>query len=208
MASTHTADPLKEPAKATRFLEATIAHEKDVAALASLDDAQLSAFVRKTVKAARRPQAAKLALNMAVTFRRIAAMLATQDSADMLTRAKEQATKARTKVVAEGAVISSGDIAKALGVSRQALSKAVQDRRLFFVEVGGDHYYPAFYADPEFERRQLGNVCKALGDLSGWQKWQFFTTAKASLGRLTPLEALRKGRYEPVLKAAAGFAER
>jgi len=43
--------------------------------------------------------------------------------------------------------------------------------------------------------------------LLGWQKWQFFITPKASLEGLTPLEALKKGKIENVVKAAYSFAE-
>jgi hypothetical protein len=44
--------------------------------------------------------------------------------------------------------------------------------------------------------------------LGGWEKWLFFTTPKSSLGRRTPLQAMREGKYEGARLAAVGHAER
>lgn len=68
--------------------------------------------------------------------------------------------------------------------------------------------YPSFYLDSRVDRRKLERVSKALGALPGWEKWRFFTTPKGSLAGLTPLDALKNGKYAEVLTAAAGFAER
>ncbi|MHB1077181.1 hypothetical protein [Thiobacillus sp.] len=201
-------DLLEKPTKAAQFLSSTIAHEKDVAALASLNDDQLLRFVFKSFKASRRTQAANIASHIASTFERIATLLAAQDAENLLSVAKKRAHDVHTGLVARKAVIPSGKLTDALGITRQALSKAVQANRIFSVEVGGENYYPGFFADPAIERRKLERVSKTLGGLDGWQKWQFFTTPKASLGGVTPLEALKRGRYEKVVTAATGFAER
>ena len=101
-----------------------------------------------------------------------------------------------------------GEMIALLNISRQALSKAVKAQRLFAVEAGGERLYPAFFGDADLDRRQLERVAKELGELPGWQKWEFFTTPKASLGGLTPVEALKRGRYTETRRAAIGFLER
>ncbi len=202
-------DRLEKSTKAAAlFFSSILECEKEVATLAGLNDAQLLSFVRKHVKVSRRTQAANIAWQVASIFRRIATLLAAQDAKNLLSAARSQAHKVRDDLVVRKAVLSSGEFTDILRISRQALSKAVKASRIFSVEVGGENYYPAFFADPAIDRRKLEQISKLLGELSGWQKWQFFTNPKASLENLTPLEALRKGRYERVATAASGFAER
>lgn len=51
-------------------------------------------------------------------------------------------------------------------------------------------------------------MTQCLGSLPGWSKWQFFTTQKASLGNVTPLVALSRGKLDEVERAAMAFVER
>ena len=67
--------------------------------------------------------------------------------------------------------------------------------------------FPASFAEGKVDRATLENVSRVLGELPGWTKWDFFTTAKGSLGDINPLEALRKGKVEEVNRVAAAFAE-
>jgi hypothetical protein len=120
---------------------------------------------------------------------------------------QQQAMQSRAELVASKAVLASAEMTERLGVTRQALSQAVAARRLFALEFRGNDYYPAFFADPEQDKRQLEEVAKALGDLPGWSKWQFFTTPKLPLHGKTPLQALKEGRLQLVLRLAQGFAE-
>jgi hypothetical protein len=120
---------------------------------------------------------------------------------------RQQAMQSRAELVASKAVLPSAEMTERLGVTRQALSQAVGARRLFALEFRGSDYYPAFFADPEQDKRQLEATAKALGDLPGWSKWQFFTTPKLPLHGKTPLQALKEGKLQGVLKLAQGFAE-
>lgn len=54
--------------------------------------------------------------------------------------------------------------------------------------------YSTFYLDARLDTQQLEAVSKNLGSLPGGSQWQFFTTSKGSLGRLTPLEALPESK--------------
>jgi hypothetical protein len=80
--------------------------------------------------------------------------------------------------------------------------------RVFHIQQDDRRHYPAFFLDPSYRRRDLYQVCRRLKDLPGGSKLQFFAGPKASLGGITPLEALRHGALARVLRAADGFAER
>jgi hypothetical protein len=113
----------------------------------------------------------------------------------------------RQALVSERKLLLATEVWRGLGITRQALSKALAAGRIFTVDVGARQYYPAFYVHGDFDRRALERVTRLLGSLPGWSKWQFFTTPKASLGKLTPLQALSRGKLDLVERAAKGFAE-
>lgn len=117
-----------------------------------------------------------------------------------------ESAQATRFMVARGELLDATAFAARMGWTRQALSKALAARRIFFIEHAGVRYFPAFYADPQNERRHLEAVSRLLGDLPGGAKLQFFLNARGSLGKLTPLQALRKGRLDPVKRAAQAFA--
>jgi hypothetical protein len=119
--------------------------------------------------------------------------------------------KAKTsmaKLAEEGRLVEPRLFAESLNFSRQALSKALKAKRVFYVDVSGQRLYPDFFLDPRYERKQLELVCAALGDLPGATKLKFFTTKKLSLLGKTPLEGLAAGQLARVRVAAQGFAER
>jgi hypothetical protein len=121
---------------------------------------------------------------------------------------RDKAGQAMQRLADEGQLVAPAAFAEGLNFSRQALSKALKARRVFYVDVQGRRHFPAFFLDPRFERRQLEDVCRALGELPGASKLQFFLTRKASLQGATPLEALAAGQFARVRVAAQGFAER
>ncbi len=91
--------------------------------------------------------------------------------------------------------------------TRQAVWKAAESHRVFYLEYKAQRYFPRFYGDPAYDRRHLEAVTKILGDLPGGSKLQFFLTRKGSLGGVTPLQALADGRFAKVKDIAAAFAE-
>lgn len=108
----------------------------------------------------------------------------------------------------QGVLVDSQLLAVRLKVTRQAVNKAAQDLRMFSLDgAGGSKLFPAFFADQTLERRKIETVCKELGHLPGTSKWQFFTTPRLSLGKKSPVDALRKGKFEEVLAAAKSFKE-
>jgi hypothetical protein len=113
----------------------------------------------------------------------------------------------RRQLVTDGKLISSGDMQKALGFTRQALSAAIKAGRMFTVEVDGQTYYPAFFSEGDVDRMVLEKICRVLGNMPGWMKWDFFTAARSSLGDINPLEALVKGRVADVERLAQADIE-
>lgn len=115
----------------------------------------------------------------------------------------------RQRCINEGLLLASADFIAPLAISRQALSKAVKEHRMFYVDGPSNaQLYPAFFITHTQQRRQLEKVSKQLGDLPGASKWQFFITPKASLAGRTPVDALKDGEFERVLTAATAFRER
>lgn len=110
-------------------------------------------------------------------------------------------------LLAQGLVVSSHEMCKVLGISRQGLYKAKKANRLFSFFRAGQHYYPAFFGNPSFDQVQIQKVCKVLGQLPASAKWQFFNTASYSMNSRTPLQALRAGQFDRVLLLAAAFSE-
>lgn len=120
-----------------------------------------------------------------------------------------QSGAARDRDLAEGRLLPAAMACAKLEITKQAVSKAVKEHRMFTLDgPSGESLYPAFFADKRYDRRTLGKISKALGGLPGPSKWQFFTTGKASLCGKTPLDALSDGELDAVLAAAAGFVDR
>lgn len=117
--------------------------------------------------------------------------------------------KVRSKLVQRKEILPADEFAEAMEVSREVLNKEVAAHRLFAMELGDETYYPAFYLRRDIDRKKLERVCRAMGDISGWSKWDFFTRPKGSLGDKAPLQALKdKDSLEAVITSALGFAER
>lgn len=192
-----------------RLLRSAVEQSHEIADLtAKLSDRELVLVFKTSTNAFDRNKVAHALAELSEAFARAATVLQTRQSKRILSVARQQVDTVRAGVIARKEAIPSAEITGALGITRQALSKAVQANRLFSMDVGGERYYPAFFADPKLERRKVERVSKTLGDLSGWEKWVFFTTPKLPLGRKTPLDALREGRYKDVMRAAAGAVER
>lgn len=190
------------------FLRSAMRQVQNIEALEKLDDKVLLTTIRKGTGKTSGAELVRTFMVLSNIGNRVAALLKSTESANFIRSARSRADTVRKNLAASRQILSPGEFAAALGITRQALSKAVQANRVFVLAVGGENYYPAFYADSALERRKLERVSKVLGDISGWEKWRFFTNPKGSLARLTPLEALKKGKYKEVLTAASGFAER
>ena len=112
------------------------------------------------------------------------------------------------KLMQQGALVNATVFRDAMSWSRQALSKALNEHRVFYVSRGSKRLYPTFFASTAYDTAQVQAVSRVLGGLPGESKMLFFTAPKLSLDQQSPLQLLAKGQVEPVLNAAHAFAER
>jgi hypothetical protein len=132
-----------------------------------------------------------------------------EDNTPLLARMDAGAVARRQELHEKGLLLTSAQLCERLGISRQAVSKAVKDKRMFWVDgPSGAQWYPDFFANAQAHRRDIERVSVALADLPGAAKWQFFTTPKHSLGGQTPVAAVGAGELEQVVRTAAEFKER
>ena len=121
-----------------------------------------------------------------------------------MTEAFAQAAEATANRIANKELLRADEFCEALGVTRDWLSDALTEGRLFALEgPEGRSFFPSFYADPTIQRGDVERVVKILSPLHPGSQYWFFATRRTSL-QATPLEALRAGR----LDAVSGAAER
>lgn len=130
------------------------------------------------------------------------------NTADFMVELKRQEQAERQRKIAADELLPGTEMQRRLQISAQALSAAMKRKRIFAIKgAAGKYFYPAFFADSAYDRATLERICQALGDLPGSSKLHFFTSPRHSLGGLSPLQALAKGRIDAVLDQANAFRE-
>ena len=130
-------------------------------------------------------------------------------TADFVATLVREEAEYRRKQVASHELLRGPELRALLQISPQALSGAVRAKRFYALRGPGDvAVFPAFFANPSPARLSIELVCRALGSLPGATKHFFFTSARFSLGGLTPLQALEIGKEAEVLSLAEAFVER
>jgi hypothetical protein len=119
-----------------------------------------------------------------------------------------QGESAPARLVATAKLIHFSHFCAVIGFTPQRVRKDVAAQRIFSVDIDDEPYFPAFFLVEQIRRKDLAKVVQTLEDLTGWSKWNFFTTPNSALDDLTPLQALFYGDKKQVLRAAAEFAER
>lgn len=119
---------------------------------------------------------------------------------------RERAAETLARHIENKELLSAGELRSALGATQAEIDEAVATNRLFSFEApGGKHYYPAFFAAADIDRASLKLVVQEFRGLPAASKYHFFVSKRTNLGEM-PLEALKRGRVDNVLQAAAGFA--
>lgn len=114
----------------------------------------------------------------------------------------------RELLAAEGGVISVTKVADILQISRQAVEKRRQSGSLLAVEAGRRGYlYPAWQFEDDRMLTSVPRVLAALKGHSPWSMLRFFVNGNHRLEGRSPIQALRKGELEKVLRAASVFLE-
>ncbi|AIP30679.1 hypothetical protein DR64_2413 [Paraburkholderia xenovorans LB400] len=112
------------------------------------------------------------------------------------------------RLIANAKLLHKSHFCAAIGFTPQKVDKEVAAQRIFSVDIEDEPYFPAFFLVEQMRRKDLAKVVRTLGDLTGWSKWNFFTTPNGALDDLTPLQALFYGDRKQVLRIAAEFAKR
>ena len=114
----------------------------------------------------------------------------------------------RQMLEAAGGALTSEQVAKVLGISRQAVDKRRASKQLLALTQGRRGYsYPSFQFEDGRTIAGLEDVLGQLGDLDPWMQMVFFTTRNERLGEQTPLEKLKKGLVDEVKAVASGYGE-
>ena len=107
-----------------------------------------------------------------------------------------------------GGVLSSEQVAKLLNLSRQAVDKRRAASQLLALTQGRRGYsYPTFQFEDGKTLDGLEEVLGNLTALDSWMQLRFFTSPHERLGDKTPIEALRSGTVNDVVRAASGYGE-
>lgn len=104
-------------------------------------------------------------------------------------------------------LLSIDEFCETVGENRDWLSDALTEGRLFAINgPQGRSFFPAFYADASVTRTDIEQVARVLSPRDPGSQYWFFTSIRTSL-QGTPLDALRAGRLDAVLRAAEMHAE-
>jgi hypothetical protein len=130
-------------------------------------------------------------------------------SAAPLASAKLRGLEAKRHLIEQlGCTLTAKEVADLLGIKRQAVGKRRRLNRLMGLPQERRSYaYPAF----QFERGEtltgLKEVLEALGAHDLWTQLLFFANANDRLNARTPLEALRAGQLDAVVRVASVYGE-
>lgn len=133
----------------------------------------------------------------------------TLKSDDPLGPARLRGLQERERLLsAEGGTLSAEEVANHLNVTRQAVNKRRQQGALVGLDAGRHGYlYPAWQFVREGTILGLEALLDALKGHDPWMQHIFMVSRNTRLNDSTPLEALRHGRLNDVLKAARAFGE-
>jgi hypothetical protein len=98
---------------------------------------------------------------------------------------------ARVQWVKDGLVVPGEQLAKAWGLTRQALAPAADRGEIFAVKVGNRLYYPQAFLG--IERETVAAICRALGGLGASEKLMFWLRDHGALSGKSVAAALEAG---------------
>lgn len=130
-------------------------------------------------------------------------------ASDPLGPARLRGVAARHQLIeAAGGALSSAQLADALGLTRQAVDKRRRAGKLLALSVGRRGYrYPAFQVVNGELLKDLEQVLEGLSGHDAWAQLAFLVTAQSDLEGRTPVDCLKDGHREAVLRAATSLAE-
>ena len=98
---------------------------------------------------------------------------------------------ARVQWVKDGLVVPGEQLARAWGLTRQALAPAAERGEVFAVKVCNRLYYPKSFLG--MDREAVATVCRALGELGSSEKLMFWLRDHGALSGKSAAVALQAG---------------
>lgn len=117
------------------------------------------------------------------------------------------ASMKREMLKAEGGVLSARELAAHLGIAPQGLGRKRLRNQLFWLDVGEGFVYPAFQVSERGLVAGIREVLEAFRVEDSWMRVHFMLTQDPRLEGRRPIDLLREGRIEEVVKAAAAYGE-
>jgi hypothetical protein len=102
----------------------------------------------------------------------------------------------------DGGVMSPSGVAELLGISRQAVGQRRAAGKLFAVEGPRGYVYPVWQFDGTSTLEGFDEILELLSGHDLWTQFIFFVRKNDAAGGRRPLDLLRKGKMEPVRRAA------
>jgi biotin operon repressor len=133
-------------------------------------------------------------------------------SKDPLAAARLRGVEKQQSILKQsGGVLSGAQVAKSLGMSRQAVDKRRKQGQLIGLTQGKRGYaYPAWQFEKGKTLVHLEKVLDTLRSHDPWMQLIFFVNGNDLLNGKSPLELLRTGETEeldPILRAAESYGE-
>jgi hypothetical protein len=134
---------------------------------------------------------------------------AASTDADPLIRAKLGGIEHRKRILEKlGGTLSAEQVSELIGISRQAVDRRRSQNQLIGLTQGKRGYaYPAFQFEDGKTLDGLKEVLDALSGHDPWMQSIFFANGNDRLTGKTPLDALRQGKTEAVVRAAEAYGE-
>ncbi len=122
-------------------------------------------------------------------------------------RIKVEGVQARREMVRDGVLLPANEFCLRLGVSETKLARLRDAGSVFSIEVDGVEYYPALLAEPGLDRKRLQSICRILVPAPPASRLDYLSSARGSLGGMSPLDAVRENRrYHWVRETARAWA--
>jgi biotin operon repressor len=198
----HAQGPLLESLNAVQKTKNPIFVSRGINALAELD----LGLSKERIEEASAASTDYMVLLRALTEPSLATQLASKDP---LAAAKLRGVERQQNILKEsGGVLSGATVAKMLGISRQAVDKRRKQGQLIGLTQGKRGYaYPAWQFEGGKTLAHLTRLLEALRNHDAWMQLAFFVNGNDHLDGKSPLELLRAGELESVLRAAESYGE-
>jgi len=147
--------------------------------------------------------------NYEVLLRQLTGSLDVLRNEDPLAKARLRGVQMKEDLLNRGGgAVTAAEAGKLLKLTRQAVDKRRKARKLLALEFGKrGHLYPAF----QFDEQIADNLQRVLTVIDrrveNWTLLAFFLNGNRYLKGATPLEWLREGKLEEVLRAAKAYGE-